>query len=80
MLGICLLNDHDGNKVIQIEQDNNYKQPEPTMRAIFQEWLESQDYSWSILIKYLQRCNFNNLAKDVKDALIENRISFYIVG
>jgi hypothetical protein len=75
-LGIHLLNDDDGAEVKRIEMEKNFK-PEPTMKAIFEEWLNTRkDCSWSIFITCLQKCNLNKLAKDVKDALIENRISF----
>ena len=74
-LGIFLLRDDNGYKIKRIEKTKHYI-PDEIMTEMFQEWIKLPgDHSWKTLIKCLNKCCLNVLAKDIEDALRYNGVN-----
>ena len=73
-IGTLLLDDGNGAIVSGIEKANAYK-PEPTMREIYEKWVNTYGGSWERLIECLRSRQLNVLAKDIDNALKRNKTS-----
>ena len=75
-LGTCLLNDKTGNKLREIEEDNN--RVEKKVNEIFYQWINGKgqvngekSYTWGRLIQCLKTAKLNTLVDKIKSALCE---------